>query len=152
MCREEGNVSKHPPLVGYKIITFAPKIQVFSEKKSPQNGDRSVLLAERTNLPGIFLTKCRRTGPAHLCYNKPSAICVGFPDLPRAQRVVAPSRSFVPWAALISCWPLPQQLLSVSAAGRGRRRCPMGELSPKGMERVRQRKKKACLYNRRRVC
>ncbi len=29
---------------------------------------------------------------------------------------------------------------------------PMGELSPKGTERVSQRKKKACLYNRRRVC
>ena len=29
----------------------------------------------------------------------------------------------VPWAALASCWPLPQQLLSVSATGRGRRCC-----------------------------
>ena len=29
----------------------------------------------------------------------------------------------VPWAALASCWPLPQQLLPVSATGRGRRCC-----------------------------
>ena len=27
----------------------------------------------------------------------------------------------MPWAALASCWPLPQQLLPVSAAGGGRR-------------------------------
>ena len=38
-------------------------------------------------------------------------------------RVAAPSIRFVPWAALASCWPLPQQLLPVSAAGGGRRRC-----------------------------
>ena len=31
-------------------------------------------------------------------------------------RVAAPSIRFVPWAALASCWPLPQQLLPVSAA------------------------------------
>ena len=29
----------------------------------------------------------------------------------------------VPWAALASCWPLPQQLLPASATGRGRRCC-----------------------------
>jgi hypothetical protein len=29
----------------------------------------------------------------------------------------------VPWAARASCWPLPQQLLPVSAAGGGRRCC-----------------------------
>ena len=28
--------------------------------------------------------------------------------------------------SLASCWPLPQQLLPVSAAGGGRRRCPKG--------------------------
>ena len=38
-------------------------------------------------------------------------------------RVAAPSIRIVPWAALASCWPLPQQLLPVSAAGGGRRRC-----------------------------
>ena len=31
----------------------------------------------------------------------------------------------MPWAALASCWPLPQQLLPVSAAGGGRRRCTL---------------------------
>ena len=29
--------------------------------------------------------------------------------------------------SLVSCWPLPQQLLPVSAAGGGRRRCPQRE-------------------------
>ena len=38
-------------------------------------------------------------------------------------RVAAPSIRIVPWAALASRWPLPQQLLPVSAAGGGRRRC-----------------------------
>ena len=38
-------------------------------------------------------------------------------------RVAAPCICFVPWAALASCRPLPQQLLPVSAAGRARRRC-----------------------------
>ena len=42
-----------------------------------------------------------------------------------AFRVAAPSIRFVPWAALASCWPLPQQLLPVSAAGGGRRRCTL---------------------------
>ena len=41
----------------------------------------------------------------------------------RVFRVAAPSIRFVPWAALASCWPLPQQLLPVSATGGGRRRC-----------------------------
>ena len=56
----------------------------------------------------------------------------GSPDKPdgetilnvlRCFRVAAPSIRFVPWAALASCWPLPQQLLPASAAGGGRRRC-----------------------------
>ena len=41
------------------------------------------------------------------------------------KRVAAPSIRFVPWAALASCWPLPQQLLPVSATGGGRRRCTL---------------------------
>ena len=41
----------------------------------------------------------------------------------RCFRVAAPSIRIVPWAARASCWPLPQQLLPVSAAGGGRRRC-----------------------------
>ena len=35
----------------------------------------------------------------------------------------APSGCIVPWAARASCWPQPQQLLPVSAAGSGRRCC-----------------------------
>ena len=35
----------------------------------------------------------------------------------------------MPWAALASCWPLPQQLLPVSAAGGGRRRCTLAIFS-----------------------
>ena len=39
----------------------------------------------------------------------------------------------VPWAALASCWPLPQQLLPASATGRGRRCC---RSRPVGMSNV----------------
>ena len=39
------------------------------------------------------------------------------------RRVAAPCVCFVPWEALASCRPLPQQLLPASAAGGGRRRC-----------------------------
>ena len=46
-------------------------------------------------------------------------------------RVAAPSIRIVPWAALASCWPLPQQLLPVSAAGGGRRRCTLHIFSGK---------------------
>ena len=48
-------------------------------------------------------------------------------------RVAAPSIRIVPWAALASCWPLPQQLLPVSAAGGGRRRCTLGINSGKSI-------------------
>ena len=44
-------------------------------------------------------------------------------------RVAAPSIRIVPWAALASCWPLPQQLLPVSATGGGRRRCALAMFS-----------------------
>ena len=40
-------------------------------------------------------------------------------------RVAAPSIRIVPWVARASCWPLPQQLLPVSATGGGRRRCTL---------------------------
>ena len=46
------------------------------------------------------------------------------------RRVAAPCVCFVPWAALASCRPLPQQLLPVSAAGGGRRRCKQGAARP----------------------
>ena len=50
-----------------------------------------------------------------------------------AYRVAAPSIRIVPWAALASCWPLPQQLLPVSAAGGGRRRCTLAIFSGKNI-------------------
>ena len=48
-----------------------------------------------------------------------------------AYRVAAPSIRIVPRAALASCWPLPQQLLPVSATGGGRRRCTLAIFSGK---------------------
>ena len=51
--------------------------------------------------------------------------------MPSVYRVAAPSIRIVPWAALASCWPLPQQLLPVSAAGGGRRRCTLAIFSGK---------------------
>ena len=50
------------------------------------------------------------------------------------RRVAAPSIRFVPWAALVSCWPLPQQLLPVSAAGGGRSCCIAGWVESRGRE------------------
>ena len=47
----------------------------------------------------------------------------------RYVRVAAPCICFVPWAALASCRPRPQQLLPVSAAGSGRRCCTLAILS-----------------------
>ena len=44
--------------------------------------------------------------------------------LTRQDRVAAPS---IRHASLASCWPLPQQLLPVSATGGGRRRCSQRE-------------------------
>ena len=56
-------------------------------------------------------------------------LCTTSPSLLRnaTVRVAAPSIRFVQGFALASCWPLPQQLLPVSAAGGGRRRCLVGE-------------------------
>ena len=47
----------------------------------------------------------------------------------RRYRVAAPSIRIVPWTARASCWPLPQQLLPVSATGGGRRRCTLAIFS-----------------------
>ena len=46
------------------------------------------------------------------------------------RRVAAPCVCFVPWTALAFCRPLPQQLLHVSATGRGRRRCKLRATRP----------------------
>ena len=52
-------------------------------------------------------------------------MCAGRCREPRRKgtRVAPPSGCVVPWAARASCWPQPQQLLPVSAAGSGRRCC-----------------------------
>ena len=50
----------------------------------------------------------------------------------KGARVAAPSGCIVPWAARASCWPQPQQLLPVSAAGSGRR-CCTGAFFPAGL-------------------
>ena len=44
---------------------------------------------------------------------------------------------------LASCWPLPQQLLPVSAAGGGRRRCKKGAARPFQTPKERSKRKKA---------
>ena len=58
-------------------------------------------------------TRRRRTAPQAI---SPVGCCLEL-------RVAAPSIRLVPWAALASCWPLPQQLLLASATGRSRRCC-----------------------------
>ena len=60
--------------------------------------------------------------------------CAGGCREPRRKgtRVAAPSGCIVPWAARASCWPQPQQLLPVSAAGSGRR-CCTGAFLPAGL-------------------
>ena len=45
-------------------------------------------------------------------------------------RVAAPCVCFVPWTALAFCRPLLQQLLPISATGRGRRRCKLRATRP----------------------
>ena len=57
------------------------------------------------------------------------------------RRVAAPSIRFVPWAALASCWPLPQQLLPVSAAGGGRSCCIAGWVESSGASCTLRRKR-----------
>ena len=61
-------------------------------------------------------------------------MCAGRCREPRRKgtRVAAPSGCVVPWAARASCWPQPQQLLPVSAAGSGRR-CCTGAFFPAGL-------------------
>ena len=51
-------------------------------------------------------------------------------------RVAAPSIRLVPWVALASCWPLPQQLLLASATGRSRRCCRFQWLGMSTVEAV----------------
>ena len=61
-------------------------------------------------------------------------MCAGGCREPRRKgtRVADLSGCIVPWAARASCWPQPQQLLPVSAAGSGRR-CCTGAFFPAGL-------------------
>ena len=61
-------------------------------------------------------------------------MCAGRCREPRRKgtRVADLSGCIVPWAARASCWPQPQQLLPVSAAGSGRR-CCTGAFLPAGL-------------------
>ena len=61
-------------------------------------------------------------------------MCAGRCREPRRKgtRVADLSGCIVPWAARASCWPQPQQLLPVSAAGSGRR-CCTGAFFPAGL-------------------
>ena len=69
------------------------------------------------------ITKCGRCDKKGRCSIAASFEPGGRFGMAAAYRVAAPSIRIVPWAALASCWPLPQQLLPVSATGGGRRRC-----------------------------
>ncbi len=68
-------------------------------------------------------TECGRCDKKGRCGIAASFEPGGRFGMAAAYRVAAPSIRIVPWAARASCWPLPQQLLPVSATGGGRRRC-----------------------------
>ena len=68
-------------------------------------------------------TECGRCDKKGRCGIAASFEPGGRFGMAAAYRVAAPSIRIVPWAALASCWPLPQQLLPVSATGGGHRRC-----------------------------
>ena len=76
-------------------------------------------------------TECGRCDKKGRCGIAASFEPGGRFGMAAAYRVAAPSIRIVPWAALASCWPLPQQLLPVSAAGGGRRRCTLAIFSGK---------------------
>ena len=71
-------------------------------------------------------TRRRRTAPQAI---SPGGCCLEL-------RVAAPSIRLVPWAALASCWPLPQQLILASATGRSRRCCRFQWLGMSTVEAV----------------
>ena len=76
----------------------------------------------------LLLKHCRRVRSLLRAKREPEK----HPLLSRRgrRRVAAPCVCFVPCAALASCRPLSQQLLPVSATGRGRRRCKLGAARP----------------------
>ena len=65
---------------------------------------------------GCWIRKDSKRAAVHCTAISPVGCCL-------VPRVAAPSVCFTPCAAFASCWPLPQQLLPVSAAGSGRRCC-----------------------------
>ena len=79
-------------------------------------------------------TKYRKTKPQRILIRCGFLVGAGGLREPRRKgaRVAAPSGCIVPWAARASCWPQPQQLLPVSAAGSGRR-CCTGAFLPAGL-------------------
>ena len=78
--------------------------------------------------------KYRKTKPQRILIRCGFLVGAGGCREPRRKgtRVAAPSGCIVPWAARASCWPQPQQLLPVSAAGSGRR-CCTGAFLPAGL-------------------
>ena len=78
--------------------------------------------------------KHRKTKPQRIGIRCGFLVGAGGLREPRRKgtRVAAPSGCIVPWAARASCWPQPQQLLPVSAAGSGRR-CCTGAFFPAGL-------------------
>ena len=76
--------------------------------------------------------KYRKTKPQRILIRCGFLVGAGGCREPRRKgtRVAAPSGCIVPWAARASCWPQPQQLLPVSAAGSGRRCCTGAFLPP----------------------
>ena len=70
-------------------------------------------------------TKCGRCDKKGRCNIAAPFGTGGRFGMAAAYRVAAPSIRIVPWAALASCWPLPQQFLPVSATGGGRRCCTL---------------------------
>ena len=78
--------------------------------------------------------KYRKTKPQRILIRCGFLVGAGGCREPRRKgtRVAAPSGCIVPWAARASCWPQPQQLLPVSAAGSGRR-CCTGAFFPAGL-------------------
>ena len=107
---------------GTQTVTFGEAVEVASEGNG---SDLDCFTAPRktsTRCVLVFLFVCtmegartrrRRTAPQAI---SPVGCCLKL-------RVAAPSIRLVPWAALASCWPLPQQLLLASATGRSRRCC-----------------------------
>ena len=79
------------------------------------------------------ITECGRCDKKGRCSIAASFEPGGRFGMAAAYRVAAPSIRIVPWAALASCWPLPQQLLPVSATGGGRRCCTLAMFSGKSI-------------------